>query len=180
MTFSATEHTRARREVVLALFSALAIGVHALEVLMPLPLPWLRPGLANILTLCALFLYGTRAAWLVTLTRIGIGSLLLGTLFSPTFFLALSGGLVATALMTFAHTIAGKHLGPVGVSVLGAAGHVLAQLLMAGWLLHHVGLWRLLPFLLILSLVTGTINGLVADLLLERLRQRLAQFSASP
>ena len=179
MTFSAAERTRARREVVLALFSALAIGVHALEVLMPLPLPWLRPGLANILTLCALFLYGCRAAWLVTLTRIGSGSLLLGTLFSPTFFLALSGGLVATALMTLARTVAGTRLGPVGISVLGATGHILAQLMVAGWLLQHAGLWRLLPILLVLALVTGTINGLVADLFLERLRQRLAQFSAS-
>jgi heptaprenyl diphosphate synthase len=178
MISSATERIQTRREVVLALFSALAIGVHALEVLMPLPLPWLRPGLANILTLCALFLYGTRAAWLVTLTRIGIGSLLLGTLFSPSFFLALSGGLTATALMTLARAVAGDRLSPIGVSVVGASGHVIAQLSMAGWLLQHAGLWRLLPFLLLLALVTGTINGVVADLLLERLRQRLAQFSA--
>lgn len=180
MISSVAERARARREVVLALFSALAIGVHALEVLMPSPLPWLRPGLANILTLCALFLYGGRAAWLVTLTRIGIGSLLLGTFFSPTFFLALGGGLAATTLMTAGRFVAGARLGPVGISVLGATGHVLAQLLLAGWLLHHAGLWRLLPILLLLALVTGALNGLAADLLLERLRRHFAQYSASP
>jgi len=173
MTFSAADREKSRREVLLALFSALAIGVHTLEVLLPSPLPWLRLGLANILTLCALFLFGGRAAWMVTLTRIGMGGLLLGTFFSPTFFLALAGGVIATALMTFGRTIAGKHLGPVGISLLGAAGHVLGQLLVAGWLLQHAGLWHLLPYLLLLAVATGTMNGLAADLLLERLRLRL-------
>lgn len=179
MTFSAAERHQTRREVQLALFSALAIGVHTLEVLLPSPLPWLRLGLANILTLCALFLYGGRAAWLVTFTRIGIGSLLLGTLFSPTFFLALAGGTIATALMTTAHVLAGCRLSPVGVSLLGAVGHVFGQLLVAGWLLQHDGLWRLLPLLLMLGLVTGTINGLAANLLLQRLRSHFTHEEAA-
>jgi heptaprenyl diphosphate synthase len=175
MISSAIDRLRARREALLALFSALAIAIHAFEFLLPSPVPWLRPGLANILTLCALFLYGGRAAWLVALTRICLGGLLLGTLLSPTFFLALSGGVAATAMMTLAHMLAGGRLGTVGISVLGAAGHILGQLLMAAWLLQHPGVWRLFPPLLMLAVVTGVFNGLAADLLLQRLRLRLAR-----
>lgn len=159
----------------MALFSALAIAVHTFEALLPSPLPWLRPGLANILTLCALLLFGGRAAWLVAITRICLGSFLLGTLFSPAFFLSLAGGLVGTGFMITARAVAGSRFGPVGISVSGATGHVLGQLAMAGLLLRHAGLWHLLPPLLLLALASGTFNGIVAALLLERLRRRFAQ-----
>ncbi|MBE0599469.1 MAG: Gx transporter family protein [Desulfuromonadales bacterium] len=178
MTCSAAETQtleRLRRRIFLALFTALAVALHTLEALFPSPLPWFRPGLANILTVLALFLYGGGAAWSVTLARIAIGSLLLGQLFSPGFFLALAGGVTATAVMTGAEAVAGRRLGPVGISALGAAGHVVGQLLMA-WLVvvRHPGVWRLLPLLLLFSLLAGLINGLVADSLLRRLRQHPA------
>ena len=88
MTCSAADAenlARARRQVFLALFIALAVSLHILESLLPSPVPWLRLGLANIMTLSALYLYGGRAAWTVSLARVGIGALLLGRLFSPGF-----------------------------------------------------------------------------------------------
>jgi heptaprenyl diphosphate synthase len=178
MTCSAVdpaELERQRRRVFLALFAALAVALHTLEALLPSPAPWFRLGFANILTLVALFLYGGRAAWTVTLTRVGVGALVLGSLFGPGFFLSLGGGLLATALMTAAHRLAGRHLGPVGISALGAAGHATGQMLVA-WLLlvRHPGLWSLFPFFLLFSLGTGIANGVAADLLLEVLRRHPA------
>ena len=76
MTCSAADRAdleRIRRRIFLALFAALAVALHTLEALLPSPAPWFRLGFANILTLAALFLYGGRAAWAVTLTRMGIG-----------------------------------------------------------------------------------------------------------
>lgn len=174
MTSSAVDGNlleRSRRRVFLALFIALAVALHTVEALLPSPAPWFRLGFANILALVALFLYGGRAAWTVTLTRIGVGSLLLGNLFSPGFLLSLSGGVLATALMTGAHAACRRWIGPVGVSALGAAGHALGQLLVA-WLvlIRHDGLWQLLPFLLLFALGTGIANGVAANLLLELLR----------
>jgi len=116
------ELARIRRRIFLALFAALAVALHTLEALFPAPAPWFRLGFANILTLAALFLYGGRAAWTVTLARIGVGSLVLGNLFSPGFLLSLAGGVLSTALMTGAKSLPGRRIGPVGVSVLGAAG----------------------------------------------------------
>ncbi|BCR06854.1 hypothetical protein DESUT3_39230 [Desulfuromonas versatilis] len=178
MTSSAVdpvELQRSRRRIFLALFAALAVALHTLEFLLPSPVPWFRLGFANILALTALFLYGGRAAWAVNLTRIGVGSLLLGNLFSPGFLLSLGGGVAATALMTGARALFGRLIGPVGVSVLGAAGHAAGQVLVA-WLLlvRHDGLWQMFPFFLLFAAGTGVANGIAADLLLELLRGHAA------
>lgn len=169
------ELARVRRQVFLALFTALAVVLHALEALLPSPLPWFRLGLANILALVALYSYGGRAAWTVNLARVGLGALVLGRLFGPGFWLALAGCLAATATMVAAHRLAGRKLGPVGVSVLGAAAHACGQLAVAGPLLiQHGGLWQLLPLLLLMAVATGTLTGWVAVLLLDQLRSHQA------
>ncbi len=174
MTFSVAESSdleRARRRIFLALFTALAVALNTVEVLLPSPVPWFRLGLANILTVTVLLLYGPRAAWAVTLGRIIVGSLLLGRLFSPGFFLSLGGGAAAVAVMTAAWKLCGARIGPVGISCLGAAAHAAGQMLLA-WaiLVRHDALWQLFPLLLLASLVTGVLNGAVADMLLETLK----------
>lgn len=178
MTSSAVDSEQleaVRQRVFLALFIALAVALHAVEYLLPSPLPWFRFGLANILTLGALFLYGPRAAWTVTLSRILAGSLLLGTLFAPGFFLSFAGGVLATLLMTAALQLFGTRIGPVGVSLLGAFGHVAGQLLMARILIvQHASIWLMLPYFLLFSLISGMINGLAADMLLEFLLKQPA------
>lgn len=173
MTCSAADAERrddVRRRVFLALFTALAVAMHTLEALWPAPAPWFRLGLANILTLVALFLYGGRAAWTVSLTRVAIGSLILGRLFTPGFWMALGGALLATSAMVAARRLAPHRLGPVGVSVLGAAGHAFGQLGVAWVLLvRHPGIWQLWPVLLLVAVATGVLTGWAAAVLLERL-----------
>ncbi len=175
MTCSAAdpqELARVRRKIFLALFAALAVAVHALEVLMPTPLPWFRLGLANVLTLVALFLYGGRAAWTVSLTRVGLGSLVMGRLFGPGFWLALAGAVCATGVMILAWRWWRRWFGPIGISLLGAVGHVCGQLLIA-WLLlvRHAGIWQIFPLFLLMAVLTGLLTGWIAVVLLERLRQ---------
>jgi heptaprenyl diphosphate synthase len=163
-----------RRQSFLALFIALAVVLHTLETLLPSPLPWLRLGSANILTVAALVLFGSRAAWTLTLARIVIGSLLVGNLFAPAFFLSLSGGICATALMTLLWQLAGRLVGPVGLSAVGAVGHAAGQMLVASVLVRHPDLWRLWPPLFLFSVISGLAIGLLTTLLLERLRRHAA------
>lgn len=164
------ELEQVRRRVLLALFVALAVALHTVEVLLPNPVPWFRIGLANILALTALFSYGIEALWIVSISRIVIGSLLLGSLFSPGFLLSMGGGLVATTMMSLSFRLWQGKIGPVGVSVVGALGHVTGQLLIA-WLvvIRHPSIWMLLPFFLLFAMISGIINGLAADYLLESL-----------
>ena len=173
MTSSAVdsqELEQVRRRVFLALFVALAVALHTVEVLLPNPLPWFRIGLANILALTALFSYGVQALWIVSISRILIGSLLLGSLFSPGFLLSLGGGILANCMMSLGYKLWQNKIGPIGVSVLGALGHVTGQLLIA-WLvvIRHPSIWMLLPFFLLFALISGIINGLAADYLLASL-----------
>jgi heptaprenyl diphosphate synthase len=71
-----------------------------------------------------------------------------------------------------------RGIGLVGLSVLGAAGHVFGQLLIAALLVvQHQSIWLLLPVFLLFALVSGLVNGFVADLLVDYLLQHPA-FSA--
>lgn len=182
MTCSAVDGialTRARRQVFLALFIAVAVSLHAVEALLPTPVPWLRLGLANIMTLAALYLYGGRAAWVVSLARIGIGSLLLGRLFSPGFWLAAAGVILATSAMIVVYRVAGQRLSPIGISAVGAAGHALGQILAARLLvIQHEAIWQIFPFFLFFTVFAGILTGWLACGLLEQLRRHPAFRSA--
>ncbi|MDH3999075.1 MAG: Gx transporter family protein [Desulfuromonadales bacterium] len=175
MTCSAAKEQQleqARRHVFLALLIAVAISIHTVESLLPTPLPWLRLGLANSVAVVALYLYGPRAAWSVNLARVGLGALLLGRLFSPGFWLALAGCLVATSLMVGLHRRFPDWLTPIGVSVAGAAGHAFGQLLAARLLLvSHDAIWQVLPALLMFSLGAGIVTGWVALRVLREIRR---------
>ena len=169
------ELTRARRQVFLALFISIAVTLHVLETLLPTPVPWLRLGLANIMTLAALYLYDGRAAWTVSLARVGIGALLLGRLFSPGFWLAAAGAIVATSAMIIVYRAAGRRLSPIGVSAIGAAGHALGQILAARLLIiQHAAIWQIMPLFLFFTIFSGVLTGWLAAGLLEQLRQHPA------
>jgi len=160
MTASITEAHRDRLIVGLA---ALAVAIHVLETAIPSPLPGLRPGLANVITLIVLFRYGWRMAAWITLLRIVGASLLIGTFLTPAFALSLSGGLISLAVMGLSSPLIRWGLGPVGIGAMASVGHIGGQLLIA-WLVFipHPGIWNLAPFLLAAALPLGIITGLIA------------------
>ena len=80
-----------RNNYTTALFVALACVLQISESLIPLPIPGLRLGLANILTLTALVMLGFRAALEITLMRTILSSFITGTFMSPGFILSFSG-----------------------------------------------------------------------------------------
>lgn len=165
----------ARRQVFLALFIAVAVMLQLVETLMPSPLPWLRLGLANVMTLAALYLYDERAAWGVSLARVGIGALLLGRIFGPGFWLALGGAIAATSVMIIVYRAAGNKLSPIGVSVAGAAGHAFGQIVAARFLvIRHDAIWQVLPLFLLFTVVTGVLTGWLTAMLLRELEQHPA------
>lgn len=167
--------SRSRRQVFLALFIALAVSLHLLEALLPSPLPWFRLGLANVMTLAALYVYDSRGAWIVSLARVGIGALLLGRIFGPGFWLALAGTILATFVMIIMYRFLGRFLSPVGVSAAGASGHVLGQVLIARWMvIQHEAVWQVFPVLLLSAIVSGTLTGWLAAALIEHLKKHPA------
>jgi heptaprenyl diphosphate synthase len=83
----------------IAALAAVAIALQVLEAGIPSPIPGVKPGLANIVTLVALLMLGWRAALALTLVRVCAASLLLGTFLSPAFWLSLMGGIAALLVL---------------------------------------------------------------------------------
>lgn len=159
-----------RRVSFLGVLVALALALHVLEAQIPAPLPWVRPGLANLMTLVALLTLGWRPALLVTLVRVVVGSLLVGSFLGPGFLLSLAGGVAGTAAMALMGIGAWRLWSPLAVSAVGAVVHGAAQLLAlrALHLLPAGDLPWLVPLVLGPSLVAGLCTGLLANVVLLR------------
>lgn len=160
----------------IAALAALAIGLHLLEAALPSPLPGVKPGLANLVTLVTLVVFGWRAAVTVTLLRILGASVLLGTLLSPTFWLSLAGASTALLAMALLHPLHPRHLSALGLSVAAALAHTLGQFLLA-WTLFipHPQLPILLIPLLSMALLAGILTGLLTVSILTDPRIRALQ-----
>jgi heptaprenyl diphosphate synthase len=151
-----------------ARLAAAAIALTVAEAAIPMPLPGVKPGLANIVILIVLARWGWRDAVWVALLRVFAGSLLLGQFFAPGFFLSLAGSLTSLAVLGLAMHLPARWFGPVSLSVLAAFAHIGGQLLLArAWLVPHDGVFYLTPVFAAAATLFGLINGLVAARLLR-------------
>lgn len=163
-----------RKIVFLGLLVAIAGVLHAVEGWLPLPVPvpGVKLGLANIVSLAAISLFGWREALAVAVARVALGTLLGGVFLGPSFALGLGGAVASTLAMAWAHERWRPTLSLAGVSVAGAAVHNLAQLGVAAVLVSSAGLLWYLPYLLLFAVPTGLATGLTAAFFLARLPRR--------
>jgi len=153
----------------LSLLVGMGLILFLFESLIPRPLPWLKPGLAHIATLLAIYMMGLSEAMIVVIIRVFVGSLLLGSLFNPAFILSLGGGLAATSVMGLTHRYFSRIFSIFGISILGAIVHNLTQLLLVQILIvHRMEIFYLAPVMILSSLFTGFIVALVSYLLMEK------------
>jgi heptaprenyl diphosphate synthase len=167
MTASITELRVTAEDRRVAWLATAALGLALVDAAIPSPLPGVKPGLANIVTLVVLLRYGWGTAVWVSGLRLLAASLLLGYFLAPGFFLALSGTLCSLLTLGLARHLPGRWFGPVSLSILAAFAHIGGQLLLARlWLIPHNGIFLLTPVFAAAALVFGTINGLIAAKLL--------------
>ena len=151
----------------------LAVGINTVEYLFPrIPfLPWLKPGLANAVTIIWIVRWGAADALLFTVLRSWITSFYFG--FSlVSLMLSMSGGLAAAIGMGALWTCFGRRgwLGLVGLGIAGAALHNAGQLCALYFLLTAAaGIWYQVPFMLAASLVFGAATGVLAHALMPLL-----------
>ncbi len=147
----------------IAKMAAVALGLTVLENAIPSPLPGVKPGLANIITLIVLARYGWRTAAWVSLLRVVAGSLLFGNFLAPGFFLSLSGALCSLAILALSMHLPQRFFGAVTHSILAAFAHITGQIAVVYlWLIPHSGIAYLIPIFATAALVFGTVNGLIA------------------
>lgn len=158
LTLSADDHRIAR-------LTAAAIAIALVESAVPSPLPGVKPGLANIITLLVLLRYDWATAAWVTLLRVLAVSLLVGQFLAPGFMLSLGGACAALTVLYVAQPLAQRWpwwFGPVTLSVLSALAHMMMQLVIVRlWLVPSPGVWVLAPVFIGAALLFGTLNGLM-------------------
>ena len=90
---------RVRKMTTITMLLAMSIVFHMIEPVIPMPIPGVKLGLANIFGLVALFLYGAKEMFSINIMRVIIASLLRGIIFGTGFWLSLSGFLLSSAMV---------------------------------------------------------------------------------
>ncbi len=154
----------------LALLTAVALIIFVVEAQIPVPIPFpgVKLGLSNVVTLFAIYTIGRRKAVLVLLLRIVLGSLITGQVASMAFSLA--GGLLCYIVMCVVYQFASERQIWV-VSVFGAIGHNLGQIIVAAFVVGTTSVVFYLPILTASAIVTGLFTGLCAQYLIKRLKK---------
>ena len=151
----------------MALLTAIALTIFMVEARIPplIPIPGIKLGLSNIVTVFTVFLLGSREGSAVLLVRIFLGAVFAGN-FSTIFYSA-AGGLLAILATIGMRKILGRHQIWVA-GVLGAMAHTVGQMAMAMLLLGTPSVIVYLPVMIIISIITGFFTGLCAQFLVNR------------
>lgn len=156
------EHSSSTKHLtILALYTTLALAIYGVESLLPplLPIPGMKLGLANIITLLVLTKYSPKDAFLVLFARILLATFAFGQFVSLLY--SLCGGIFCFAAMFMVQKLLrNRHI--YITSIFGALFHNLGQILIALLLTRTIGVLSYLPFLIICAVVTGLFTGLCA------------------
>ncbi len=158
----------------LGVMGALAIAVTFLESLFNVPFlpPGAKPGLSNVITLSAYFFSGTSGAIYLSVVKALFALVTRGGI---AFLLSLSGGIFSVAVMILFFKMKKCPFSVVGISVIGAICHNVAQVLVSIIVTKTVALIYYLPVLLVFSIISGTVTGVILKVikpLFEKSRER--------
>lgn len=142
-----------------AVLLSLALTLSYAERLIPLqlviPLPGVKLGLANIVTMIALYLFGMKTAGVILVLRCLLASVFGGGITG--FLFSLTGGTLALVIMALMKKTG--FFSVYGVSIFGAAAHNTGQIFVSAVLMHSSRIFFYLPYLLIVALMTGFVTG---------------------
>lgn len=158
---------KVRKLTRLALLTAIALTIFMVEAQIPalVPVPGVKLGLSNIVTVFAVFAIGAWEGVAVLAARIFLGAVFAGN-FSTIFYSAAGGALAIVVTIGLKKILKQKQLWVAGC--LGAVAHSVGQMAMAVALTATPGLVVYLPVMIAVSIVTGLFTGLCAQFLLER------------
>ncbi|MBE6915497.1 MAG: Gx transporter family protein [Ruminococcaceae bacterium] len=150
------------------MFTAIALTVFLIEANLPglVPIPGVKLGLSNCITLIVLAILGKREAGIVLGLRIALGSIFAGQAVS--FLYSIVGGALCYAVMCLIQKPLGEKL-LWAVSIFGALAHNAGQLLVAVLLTNAGVLWYA-PILIVSAILTGAFTGIAAQAVVQKMR----------
>lgn len=153
--------------------AAIASVLQLTESFIPMPLPGMKVGFANLVTIIAIVRFGAESGMYVAAIRSIVSSLIIGTFLSSGFVLSFSGALASAAAMGVMFNL-NKRINLfslIGISIVGAVVNNLAQVSAVYYLFAQVSLIKgLVPYLLFAAIITGYITGFLAQRICRKLR----------
>lgn len=158
---------KVKKMTLLALLSAIALTIFMVEAQIPalVPIPGVKLGLANIVTVFAVFALGAKEGVIVLFIRIFLGAVFAGN-FSTILYSAAGGACAIGVTILLRKILTKKQLWVAGC--LGAIAHSSGQMAMAVLLTGTPSLAVYLPVMIAVSIVTGAFTGLCAQFLVNR------------
>lgn len=158
---------KVKKLAVLAMLTAVALIIFVIEAQIPaiVPVPGVKLGLANIVTVFAVFAIGAKEGAAVLACRIFLGAVFAGN-FSTIFYSGAGGLLAILATMGAKQILTPKQLWVAGC--IGAVAHSIGQMAAAVTITGTPGLLIYLPVLIAISILTGCFTGLCAQIILNR------------
>lgn len=166
--FKEEKISKTKKMVILSLLTTIALTIFMIESYLPplLPIPGIKLGLSNIVTLLVILLWGFKEGALLSFMRITLGSIFAGQMMS--FIYSLSGGILCLlAMCTFKRIFFKEDMIWI-ISVIGAIFHNIGQILAACVFLSNLSLLMYFPVLLISGIVTGFFTGVAVQYLVRK------------
>lgn len=156
----------------MALLTAVALILFTVEAQIPppAPIPGVKLGLANIITVYAMFALGPADTLCILLARVLLGSVFSGAMISLLYSLA--GGLLCyLSMLLLRRVVTVRQLWVCGV--VGAVFHNAGQMLVAVAVLRTAAVAVYFPLLVLSGMAAGLFTGLCAQYVLGRLNKAL-------
>lgn len=164
---------KTKKLILLSILISQALVLNLIEraIPVPIPVPGVKLGLANVISLFTIIVFGLKETILVVILRTLLGSFFAGGISS--FFYSLAGGLLSAIVMSYMY-INWKSLFSIPtISVAGAIFHNIGQIIVASIVLSNIYLFYYLPILLISGIITGVIIGFTVQFSISPLKRIL-------
>ena len=165
------ELSRPQKVFLISFLVALSGILSAIDAMIPKPLPMLKLGIANMVTLVLVLEDRPGLAAVTAFFRTFVSAIMVGTLISYTFLLSFSGAMASVLFMWLFFRWIGRRISVIGLSVIGAFFNTVFQGVVV---VLFFGLDGGILFLLSLFLLLGTVNGVLVALLVRAFYRRIA------
>lgn len=167
LVFQEVNTVKTKKLALLGLLTAIALTIFMLEAQIPpiVPLPGVKLGLANIVTVFTVFAIGPGEAASVLFVRVFLGAVFAGN-FSTILYSASGGTLAILVTILLRKILTEKQLWVAGC--LGAIAHSIGQMAAAAAIMGSAAILVYLPIMIAISIVTGLFTGLCAQFLVNR------------
>ncbi|HHT51219.1 MAG TPA: Gx transporter family protein [Eubacteriaceae bacterium] len=159
--------TRTKKLIFISILLAQALVLQYIEGFIPIPIPapGVKLGLANIVIMITIVIFGLKVATTLVVLRSFMGAMFVGTISS--FFFSLGGGLLSLIAMYILFRYYKDYFSFMGISIVGAIFHNIGQLFVASLVISNFGIFTYLPILMLSGILTGYFVGLATKYILD-------------